>query len=346
MPAPTVSIIVNNFNYARFLSAAIESALSQTYPNCEVIVVDDGSTDESREILKQYEDRARIVLQENGGQASAFNLGLQSSKGEFISFLDSDDVLFPNAIEAAVAIWRTDAVKVQFPLEIMDAEGRSKGLLMPRSPLSQGDLLPNFLKTGRYIASPTSGNLFSRSFLEKIFPIPEREWAQTGDGYINTCVPFYGAVVAISQPLGFYRVHGKSMSSIAGNDLIDIAQMRKLVGHAMLEKALFEKLARDRGLKFSEGAVVSHWMHLKLQLSLCRVSNPPGLKRMKLLAGLAFSMLVSVIGSKELTRFRKLQCMAWAIGVAVLPSGPAGTFIQYGFDRAPKSRLSRLLRKA
>jgi glycosyltransferase involved in cell wall biosynthesis len=345
MPAPIVSIILNNFNYAQFLPAAVESALSQTYPNCEVIVVDDGSTDESREILKQYEDRARIVLQENGGQVSAFNRGFQCSKGELVAFLDSDDGLFPDAIEAVVKAWQRNTVKLQFPLEILGPDGRPTGLLMPRARLSEGDLLEQLLQTGRYITSPTSGNVFSRSFLDEIFPLPVQEWDH-GDAYLSTCAPFYGNIAAIHRPLGFYRVHGKSMSSVADPGSIDVAQMQKLVRHAMAEKSLLEQLAGERGFKLSEGAVVSHWMHLKLELALCKLSNTPGLMRMKLLAGLAFSMLVSVIGSKELTPFRKLQSMAWAIGVAVLPVAPARTFIQCGFDRAPKSRLSRLLRKA
>ncbi len=86
------SIIVNNYNYGRFLAEAIESALSQTYANTEVIVVDDGSTDNSRDIIASYKDQIIPVLKENGGQASAFNAGFQASSGEVIFFLDADFV--------------------------------------------------------------------------------------------------------------------------------------------------------------------------------------------------------------------------------------------------------------
>jgi len=77
----TVSIIIDNYNYGRFLGEAIDSALAQTYPHVEVIVVDDGSTDNSREVIAKYGDRIIPVLKENGGQASAFNAGLLRPRG-------------------------------------------------------------------------------------------------------------------------------------------------------------------------------------------------------------------------------------------------------------------------
>jgi glycosyltransferase involved in cell wall biosynthesis len=90
---PLVSIIINNYNYDRYVRMAIESALHQSWQNVEVIVVDDGSTDKSREIIQKYEHKARIILKENGGQGSAFNAGFAESKGEIILFLDADDML-------------------------------------------------------------------------------------------------------------------------------------------------------------------------------------------------------------------------------------------------------------
>ncbi|MCC2671779.1 MAG: glycosyl transferase, partial [Armatimonadetes bacterium] len=75
------SVIINNYNYARYLPEAVESALAQTYPHTEVVVVDDGSTDHSRAVLAGYGDRLRTVFQENGGQASAFNAGFAASRG-------------------------------------------------------------------------------------------------------------------------------------------------------------------------------------------------------------------------------------------------------------------------
>ena len=88
---PLVTVLITNYNYGRFLREAIDSALNQTYRNVEVVVVDDGSTDESREIIDGYGGRIVSVLKENGGQGSAFNAGIAASRGEIICLLDADD---------------------------------------------------------------------------------------------------------------------------------------------------------------------------------------------------------------------------------------------------------------
>src|SRR5258708_31462520 len=89
-PAPLVSIVINNYNYARFLSKAIDSALAQTYRNVEVIVVDDGSTHNSVQIIRAYGDRVVPVLKENGDHGSAFNAGFARSQGDPVWFLHAD----------------------------------------------------------------------------------------------------------------------------------------------------------------------------------------------------------------------------------------------------------------
>src|SRR2546426_12498105 len=98
------TIIVNNYNYGRFLPEAIDSALNQTYRNTEVIVVDDGSTDNSRRIIATYNDSIEAILKPNGGQISALNAGVHASRGYVIIFLDADDTLFPEAVERASSV--------------------------------------------------------------------------------------------------------------------------------------------------------------------------------------------------------------------------------------------------
>jgi glycosyltransferase involved in cell wall biosynthesis len=337
---PRVSVIINNYNYAAFLPEAVASALDQTYENCEVIVVDDGSSDRSREVLKGFESRARIVLKDNGGQTSALNLGFQLSTGDLIAFLDSDDALRPEAMQTVVATWRDSNVKVQFPLQIRDPAGQSTGLLMPRARLSEGNLLKQSLTLGRYITSPTSGNVYSRAFLQEIFPIPEDIWPH-GDAYMNTCAPFYGTVGVIGRPLGFYRVHGPSMSAVVSGDVIDMTQMQKLMDDALRERALLEQLAQSHGLQLSKKAVFSHWMHLKLRVAYYRLADS---SRSKRFLDSAREMLVSLATAPDLTLFRKLQNMAWTVGVVLLPHKQARKCISYAFDFAPRSLLGRMLR--
>src|SRR2546429_9532950 len=97
-----VSIIVNNYNYASFVGQAIDSALAQTYPNTEVVVVDDGSTDGSAKVIAGYGDRVIAVMKSNGGQGSAYSAGFERSSGDVVCFLDADDVLYPEAIASPV----------------------------------------------------------------------------------------------------------------------------------------------------------------------------------------------------------------------------------------------------
>lgn len=95
-----VSVIIPNYNYGRFLSEAIDSVLAQTYRNIEIIVVDDGSTDDSLKILADYEKKGiKVIIQKNNGVGAARNSGAAKSKGEFIAFLDADDIWLPTKIE-------------------------------------------------------------------------------------------------------------------------------------------------------------------------------------------------------------------------------------------------------
>ena len=98
---PLVTVVIPCYNQAHFLGEAIESVLSQSYRNFELIVVDDGSTDETSEVASRYE-RVRLFQQENQGLAGARNRGLGEAKGEYVVFLDADDRLLAGALEAGL----------------------------------------------------------------------------------------------------------------------------------------------------------------------------------------------------------------------------------------------------
>lgn len=100
MTRPLASIIIPTYNRSELLTEALGSALSQTYSDLEIIVVDDGSTDDTPQVLCRYRDRIRVVHQENRGLPAARNVGLQVSHGDFITFLDSDDLLTPTKIQS------------------------------------------------------------------------------------------------------------------------------------------------------------------------------------------------------------------------------------------------------
>lgn len=207
---PLLSVIVPNFNYARFLRACLDSALALEHEPKEIIVVDDGSTDNSRAVIEEYERAGKLtaIFKENGGQPDAVNVGFSRARGELIYVLDSDDVVFPNMLEHVLARWTPRTSKVQFSLESIDERGGPLHSVFPNyhHPRSPEDLRESVLKTGEYQSPPTSGNVYARAYLERILPIDKARF-RFSDGPMNAVAPLYGDVASIPCPLGQYRMH-------------------------------------------------------------------------------------------------------------------------------------------
>jgi glycosyltransferase involved in cell wall biosynthesis len=227
-----VSIIVVNYNNERFLAAAIDSALGQNHPLCEVIVVDDCSTDNSQAVIARYDKRIKIILKEqNEGQTAALNNAWPLARYPILIFLDSDDVLFPHAAATVASRWMAGTVKTQSPLVTIDKGGRQVGHVAPKYPpnLDTAMLRKSLLRTGGCHVSPSSGNAFSRALLEAImcdggFDLENlREmWM---DLILECNAPFYGEVVTIYEPLACYRTHDSNDNML---NSIDKARFDKM----------------------------------------------------------------------------------------------------------------------
>ena len=150
-----VSVIIPNYNYEQFVGAAIDSALAIDWPNVEVIVVDDGSTDGSRAVIERYADRVTTIFQKNAGQLIACSNGFAQSKGDLILFLDSDDLVDPSIIREAVAVSRPGVSKVQFQMRTIDALGNSLGCFHPQYKIipTSDHARPPICRTGAEMAS-------------------------------------------------------------------------------------------------------------------------------------------------------------------------------------------------
>jgi glycosyltransferase involved in cell wall biosynthesis len=209
----SVDIVIDNYNYGQFLGAAIESALAQTHEKVRIIVVDDGSTDDSKDVLRACEGRVEAVLKENGGHASAFNAGVARCRGDIVIFLDADDLLAPEAAARAARTFAADenVVKVQSRMEVVDAEGRSTGLVKPppHIPMPNGDVRREELSQPFDLPwVPTSANSFRLEAIRRIMPIPEREYRMCAERYLVHLVALLGPVVSLDEVGAFYRVHG------------------------------------------------------------------------------------------------------------------------------------------
>jgi len=203
-----LTIVICNYNYAPYLGGAIDSALRQTAPGVTVMVIDDGSSDGSRDIILGYGDRIEAVFQPNGGQVSAYNHALRRLDTPCVIFLDADDQLQPDAAEAVLATFATgDYVKVQFRLEVMTADGTLTGVQVPQS--SDVTDCGMRLRDGwLYPSPPGSGNAYRVDALRRIFPVPvTADNIHGADFYAIYGIALVGGVGSLDRPLGRYRVH-------------------------------------------------------------------------------------------------------------------------------------------
>jgi glycosyltransferase involved in cell wall biosynthesis len=217
-PKQLATIVIVNYNYEKFVAAAIASALEQSYMPTEVIVVDDGSTDGSRRIISAFGERVRAVFQNNAGQGAAYNAGWLAASGEFVLFLDSDDVLTRDAMTKIVSAFeQSDAVKAQFYLGKVDRDLNPLGDLLPSYSFPRMEPRKQITNYGYYVSPPASGNAYRKSFLDVIMPIADQElYRRAADGYTTGLAGIAGRVVSIPETLGYYRVHGDNYGGESG----------------------------------------------------------------------------------------------------------------------------------
>lgn len=242
---PLTSIIINNFNYANFISQAIDSAINQTYPLVEIIVVDDGSTDNSLNIIDSYGDRVICVTKANGGQASSINAGVAVSKGDIICFLDSDDVFYPNKVAEVVRTFiqvtsTTPDVLLSNFFEVIDRDGTTINMnvveqllfapgewkflsqLNHQTKFFDGDLnqvaSPDrvylFAQKYRfipYLGVPTSSLSMSKTLANKVFPVSEEGVKSSADVFFVKAASLIGETYSTEKILTKYRLHGSNL---------------------------------------------------------------------------------------------------------------------------------------
>lgn len=171
---PRVSIVVPTYNRSAIVRRAVESVLAQTFGDLEIIVVDDGSTDDTRDALAGYGERVRYVHQENRGPAAARNHGMQEARGEFIGFLDSDDAYLPGNVAAHLR--RFDEVPeaglVYCGIEVLDQHGNPVKEVLP-DPRDRGFVLERLI---RYNFITSSTVLMRRAAMEFAGPMSTRLW--------------------------------------------------------------------------------------------------------------------------------------------------------------------------
>jgi glycosyltransferase involved in cell wall biosynthesis len=264
-----VSVLITNYNYGHYLREAIDSALDQVYSHMEIIVVDDGSTDNSREVIASYKDKIVPVFKENGGQASAINAGFSISKGDIICSLDADDIWLSTKVDEVVraASIYPDAVIIYHKVQNIDRLGNPVSLPWPPYKVIRGDISSKVAKTGSWWPWPPSTALsFRRAFLSRVMNIPEAEYRTCADVYLADLAPFLGEVIGIDQVLSLFRFHDSNNWS----NPIEIDK-RSLEYYEVRERVLNNAL-KDFGIDVRV-SLIDHWPYQLLRHKLGYENN-------------------------------------------------------------------------
>lgn len=208
----SVALVVLNHNYARFLADAIDSALAQSVPYEQVLVVDDGSTDDSRQVLERYRGRVELLFKDNGGQLSAARAALTHVRCTYVHYLDADDYLVPQARALIGQHMHGEPVKLQFRMRCVN-QGNSLQSVIPAYPRTYDNaaMLRDHRLLGMSICPPTSANVF-RSDILRALPLQRLDPWDYIDGTPNLAMPYCGEVKTVDQVIVSYRLHKSNVS--------------------------------------------------------------------------------------------------------------------------------------
>jgi glycosyltransferase involved in cell wall biosynthesis len=226
---PLVSIVVTAYNYDQFIGEALDSVLGQTYSNLEIVVADDGSSDDTASIVRRYEasdSRVRLVTGKNLGQPGNTNRGFHATTGDIIAFLDADDRFSPGKVESVVRAFlaHPDHGLCLHPLQPVDQAGTPFGSSFPKN-IDAGWVHEHLLaNAGRCSFPATSAISIRRGVAEMVFPIRSTS-RRVGDAFIHFPAAYLTNVCALSETLAEYRCHEGSMTRKADSKARQVAAL-------------------------------------------------------------------------------------------------------------------------
>ncbi len=213
---PLVSVLIGNFNYARFLPEAIESVVRQSYAQFEICICDDGSTDGSLDIIKGYAEsdgRIRWLSQANAGHGAALNSAWRLASGPIVALLDADDIWEPDKLARIVSAFRKRPTCGLCTHRVQPFSGSRTHPPIPERP-DDGWVVSKAIGTMRCSAPPTSGLAFRREICDQIFPIPS-EFRANADGYLIRTAMFTTPLIGLGDCLARYRIHGSNVTGVS-----------------------------------------------------------------------------------------------------------------------------------
>jgi glycosyltransferase involved in cell wall biosynthesis len=222
MKRPSVSVLIDTYNHERFIEAAIVSVLEQDFPasDREILVIDDGSTDSTPEIIRKFEPHVRYLRKENGGQASAFNVGIPECQAEIIAFLDGDDWWARNKLTRVMDVMNSDPSVgiVGHGIVSVHRDGSEQVEVLREGHRFQANTVEGarlLQRRGAFLG--TSRMAIRTELLGKIGPIPKEIFVQA-DEYLFALASVLAGVQILPEALTYYRLHESNYFQLASGD--------------------------------------------------------------------------------------------------------------------------------
>lgn len=335
-----VSIVITCYNYARYLRLAIDSALAQDWPQLEVVVVDDGSTDGSAAIIAGYGERIRAVYQCNQGHVAAFNHGFAASTGSILIFLDADDLLHPQAARSAVEGWQPGCCKLQYNLDVIGSDGESFGRRCCSFPAhyDAAAVRDEFRRCNTYVWPVSSGNAYARSFLERTLPLTVRI---APDGLLNTLAPLFGDVVTLHRSLGSYRIHPSNQSYHGAGTAGVEQRFVKQIALRRSEQRALRIVAAPHGVALAPVDLLDHELvFINYRLMMRKLGAAYEGSDADSVGGL-WALGLAYLARRPLALRLRLQNLVWLSVLALVPAVIARRLVLLRFNRGDVLRPVR-----
>jgi glycosyltransferase involved in cell wall biosynthesis len=234
MTRPAVTVLIDTYNHERFIEEAIVSVLEQDFPRAEVdiLVVDDGSTDRTPEIVRKFQPHVRILRKTNGGQGSAFNAGIPETRGEIVAFLDGDDWWAKAKLSVVMdyLACRPHIGILGHGIYEIDSD---TGETNTTTPQHAREIRFDTVDGGRFFRQMmcffgTSRVTMRRSVLSRVLPVPESLVVEA-DEFISIMSAAHSAAGLLQQPLTFYRLHANNLFQVRRKDEVKLRQIQMVL---------------------------------------------------------------------------------------------------------------------
>jgi glycosyltransferase involved in cell wall biosynthesis len=336
-----LSIIIANYNYRDFVGAAISSALAVDWPDKQVIVVDDASTDDSRSVIDAFQGKVAAYFRPKSYQLGAHIFGFEKSTGDVIIFLDADDLLEPDVMVEVAKVWPPGVSKIQYRMNVIDATGTQLGTAIPQFPATDDPekLRQTFFRTMTYSTPPGSGNAYSREFVRSAFAIAPRTIPES-DAVLVTLAPMMGDVLTIRKPLARYRVHATNTMALRS---LDPAKLRSHLQQDAELALLFKAASQQLHLPVADDPLSRSFNHLQYRFASRLVEPPAHPFPGDTVAGLAWRLILSGFTYSQMRLRDRVILLVWVIACALTPQRWRRSLILYRFVATSRPAIIRVL---